>query len=68
MVRVGRVALMFQTTDRQVAGAWNNKTREWVELDPLENRTAVQTAIRVVDGLDAPKIIDLPVMAPEAAQ
>lgn len=68
VVRIGRIALLFQTTDRQIAGAWNNRTREWVELDPLEYRTATQTAIRVVDGLDAPKIIDLPIMAPEAAQ
>lgn len=68
IVRIGRVALMYQTTDRQVTGAWDNKARQWVELGAGEYRTAVQTAIRVASQLDAPKIIELPVMAPESAQ
>lgn len=68
IVRIGRVALMYQTTDRQVTGAWDNNARQWVELGAGEYRTAVQTAIRVASSLDAPKIIELPVMAPELAQ
>jgi len=31
-------------------------------------RTAIQSAIRVASQLDAPRIIELPVLAPEAAQ
>jgi hypothetical protein len=68
IVRIGRVALMYQTTDRQVTGAWDNNARQWVELPAGEYRTAVQTAIRVASSLDAPKIIELPVLAPEVAQ
>lgn len=68
IARVGRVALMYQTTDRQITGTWDNKARAWVELPIGEYRTAVQTAIRVAQSLDAPKIIDLPVAAPELAQ
>lgn len=68
MVQIGRIALMYQTTDRQEAGAWDNNARQWVTLDPLEYRAQVQTAIRVVDGLDAPKIIELPIIAPETVQ
>lgn len=68
VVRVGRVALLFQTTDRQVTGMWDRDNRAWTELDAGEYRTAVQTAIRVVAGLDAPKIIDLPIIAPELVQ
>lgn len=68
IVRIGRVALMYQTTDRQVTGAWDNNARQWVELPAGEYRTAVQTAIRVASNLDAPKIIELPVIAPEVAQ
>jgi len=68
MVRIGRVALMYQTTDRQETGAWNNHIRQWEPLPPGEYRAEVQQAIRVASQLDAPRIIDLPVMAPEAAQ
>lgn len=68
IVRIGRVALIYQTTDRQVTGAWDRDARAWVELPAGEYRTAVQTAIRVASQLDAPKIIDLPVHAPEIAQ
>ena len=68
IVRVGRVALIYQTTDRQETRAWDNRRRAWVELPPGEYRTAIQDAIRVAALLDAPRIIELPVLAPEIAQ
>ncbi len=68
IVRIGRVALIYQTTDRQETRAWDNRGREWVELPPGEYRTAVQNAIRVAAQLDAPRVIELPVLAPEIAQ
>lgn len=68
MARFGRVALIYQTTDRMETGAWDNDARQWVPLPPGDYRTAVQQAIRVASQLDAPRIIELPVPAPEAAQ
>ena len=68
IVRIGRVALMYQTTDRQVTGAWDNNARQWVELPAGEYRTAVQKAMRIASNVDAPDIINLPVAAPEAAR
>lgn len=68
IVRIGRVALIYQTTDRQETRAWDNRARSWVELPPGEYRTAIQDAIRVAAQLDAPRIIELPVLAPEVAQ
>lgn len=68
VVRIGRVALMYQTTDRQVTGAWDNSARQWVELPAGDYRQEVQQANRVVQNLDAPDILFLPVQAPEAAQ
>lgn len=68
ILRVGRVALLFQSTDRQITGRWNNETRAWEELPAGDYRTAVQSAIRVSSGLDAPRIIELPIAAPELAQ
>ncbi|MFT6092366.1 MAG: hypothetical protein ACJA2Q_000249 [Pseudohongiellaceae bacterium] len=68
LARYGRVALMYQTTDRQVTGAWDNIAREWVELPAGDYRSAIQKAIRIAQNLDAPDIINLPVIAPEAAR
>jgi len=68
IARIGRVALLYQTTDRQQTGAWNNSNRSWETLAAGDYRTAVQSAIRVASQLDAPRIIELPVLAPEAAQ
>ena len=66
VVRIGRVSLMYQTTDRLVTGAWDNNTRQWVELPASDFRQEAQQANRVVSNLDAPSILFLPVMAPEA--
>jgi len=67
IVRIGRVALIAQTTDRQITAAWDNSTRSWAELPAGEYRTAIQRAIRIAQQLDAPDIIELPVKAPETA-
>jgi len=68
IIRVGRIALMFQSTDRQITGMWDRDTRSWVEIDAGEYRTAIQSAIRVTSGLDSLRIIDLPIVAPELVQ
>jgi len=68
IVRIGRVALIYQTTDRRETRAWDNRARQWVELPAGEYRAAVQSAIRVAGQLDAPEALDSPVLAPETAQ
>lgn len=68
IARVGRIALLYQTMDRRETGTWDNNARMWVELEPGDYRTAVQSAIRVISNLDSARIIDLPIMAPESVQ
>ena len=58
IARYGRVALLYQTTDRQQTGAWDNAGRQWEILDDGDYRTAAQSAIRVASQLDAPQIIN----------
>ena len=68
ILRVGRIALVYQTKDRTMTGAWDNTSRSWVQLDAGAYRTEVQRAIAVSSGLTSLSIMDLPIVAPESAQ
>lgn len=68
LLRVGRIALVYQSKDRLTTGAWDPQTRQWITLDAGEYRNAIRTAINVAAGMVAPEIIDLPIVAPELAQ
>jgi len=63
-LRVGRVALYFQSLDGAASGFWNAREERWVTLDATHNRSLVQ-AIRVAKNLVAPQLLQLPMMAPE---
>lgn len=64
--RVGRIALMYQTTDGEISGAWDQKQRQWVELDSSEYRTAIRNGIRIAKKQASIDILTVPVAAPEA--
>ena len=64
ILRVGRIALMYQTTDTLLTGVWDQTSKDWVALDPGEYRVSIQKAIKVASGLVAPEIINLPIAAP----
>lgn len=64
--RVGRVALMFQTSDQKVTGVWNGETKAWEEVNDF--RSAVSKGIRIAKKQAAIDILTLPIPAPEAAQ
>ncbi|MDP1932776.1 MAG: DUF3450 domain-containing protein [Gammaproteobacteria bacterium] len=68
ILRVGRIALVYQTKDRTLTGMWDQQTRQWAELDPGQYRTAIQRAISVSSGLVSPAIMDIPIVAPESVQ
>lgn len=68
ILRVGRIALVYQTKDRTLTGAWDKASQQWVPLDTATYRTAVQRAISVSSGLVSLEIIDLPIAAPESVQ
>jgi hypothetical protein len=68
MLRVGRIALTFQTKDRSMTGAWDPDSRQWVTLDDGVYREAIRTGMSVASGTIAPEIINVPIVAPELAQ
>jgi len=66
-LRVGRVALLYQTRDGSKTGAWDQKSREWVALGD-QYRNAVAEGLRIARKQVAPDLIRIPVPAAEAAQ
>lgn len=64
-LRIGRVALYYQTLDGAASGYWDNKAQRWEQLDPVHNRKLIQ-AMRVAKNLTAPQLLQLPLRAPGA--
>lgn len=67
VLRVGRVALLYQTRDQTATGMWDQKARQWVALGD-EYRRPVREALRMAQQLTSIDIIEIPIAAPESAQ
>lgn len=65
-LRVGRVALLYQTTDTELSGAWDQRTRSWVSLDAGEYRNAIMKGLRIARKEASIDLMNMPVPAPEA--
>jgi hypothetical protein len=63
-LRIGRVTLLYQTTDGQRQGVWDQRNGQWVELGS-EYRNRVRQGLRVARRQIAPELLILPVPAPE---
>lgn len=66
-LRIGRIALLYQTTDTDVAGAWSQEQGEWVSLDAGTYRNALMKGLRIARKQASIEIMKTPVPAPEAA-
>lgn len=66
-LRVGRILLAYQTTDRQETGFWNKETKQWEQL-PDSYRNPIAQGLRIARKQAAPELMKLPVSAPERAQ
>ncbi len=64
--RVGRVSLVYQTTDTEVAGAWDQASRSWVPLERGEYRNAIMKGLRIARKEASIDLLSMPVPAPEA--
>lgn len=67
ILRVGRVSLMYQTTDTERQGAWDSEQEAWVELDG-SYRNSILKGLRIARDQAAQDIMMLAIQAPEAAQ
>ena len=67
MLRIGRVALMYQTKDKSQTGAWNKESGSWETLGS-EYRRPVDQGIRIAKKLSPQDVMQMPITAPETAQ
>jgi len=62
-VRLGRIALLYQTLDGNETGYWDQDQRKWVRDD--DYRSAVKAALSVAKKEGAPDLLTVPVPAPK---
>ena len=65
-LRVGRIALVYQTTDGALAGAWDKSAGAWVDLPSGEYDAAIRKGIRIAKKQATIELLSMPVSAPEA--
>jgi hypothetical protein len=67
ILRVGRVALVYQTPDGKYFGMWDMAASNWVELGSSSDRSNIAKGVKIASKQSAPDLIILPVEAPIAA-
>ncbi len=64
-IRLGRVALMYQTIDGSETGYWDAQTKQWVKAP--EYKDNIRKALAVARQEGAPDLLQVPVPAPKRA-
>lgn len=65
-LRVGRIALMYQTLDQKETGYWDSEKKDWV-IDN-EYKSAFAKNVAVAKKLGAPDLLVVPVPAPREVE
>ena len=65
-LRIGRIALVYQTTDGAEAGVWNNETRAWDPLPAGDYAAAIRNGVRIAKKQATIDLLEMPIAAPEA--
>ena len=65
-LRIGRLALVYQTTDGGEAGVWNNQARSWQPLPTGDYATAIRQGVRIAKKQATIELLNMPIAAPEA--
>jgi Protein of unknown function (DUF3450) len=62
-VRVGRVSLLYRTTDGEEAGYWDAQQKKWVADNDFNK--AIENAVLIATKESAPDLVTVPVPAPQ---
>ncbi len=65
VLRIGRIALLYQTEDGKVSGTWDQESGTWQELGN-EYKNQIKTGLQIAKKQVAPDLLLLPIDAPEA--
>ncbi|TDG15550.1 DUF3450 domain-containing protein [Seongchinamella unica] len=65
-LRIGRIALLYQTTDGAMSGAWDASNNAWVDLPAGEYDASIRKGIRIAKKQATIELLNMPVSAPEA--
>ena len=66
-LRIGRVALLYQTVGAQHTGAWDAESGTFVELNPATYQSQVTDGLKIARKQVAPDLLVVPVAAPTRA-
>ena len=66
ILRIGRVALVYQSTDGAETGAWNKDSQSWEELSAGDYAAAVRKGVRIAKKQATIELLNMPLSAPEA--
>ena len=66
ILRIGRVALVYQSTDGAETGAWNKDSQSWEELSAGDYAAAVRKGVRIAKKQATIELLNMPVSASEA--
>ena len=67
LLRIGRVALLYQTLDGKESGYWDKQSRTWKQL-PDEYNDSIAKGILIADKKSPPDLFKIPVQAPVTAK
>ena len=66
-LRIGRIALLYQTLDEAQTGMWDPQAKAWTTLDS-SYRSQVRQGLRIARKMTAPDLVTLPLPAPTDAR
>jgi len=65
-LRIGRLSLVYQTTDGNESGVWNNETKSWDPLSSGAYAGEIRKGVRIAKRQATIDLLNMPVAAPEA--
>jgi hypothetical protein len=64
-LKIGRIALIYQTADRETNGVWDQTNRQWVTIEDEAFRNHIAKGLQIARDQVAPDIIMIPLVASE---